>query len=60
MTIDKETRAEILRLYHVEKWTVGTITRQLGVHRYTVEATPSSASSPRPASPGTRGRPGRR
>ena len=21
MTIDKETRAEILRLYHVEKWT---------------------------------------
>ena len=54
MTIDKETRAEILRLYHVEKWTVGTITRQLGVHRYTVERLLTAAGEP-----GTRGRPGR-
>jgi len=32
MTIDKETRTEILRLYHAEKWKIGTIARQLGVH----------------------------
>ena len=49
MTIDKETRAEILRLYHVEKWTVGTITRQLGVHRYTVERLLTAAGEPRDA-----------
>ena len=36
MAIDKWSRAEILRLYHVEKWKVGTIARQLGVHRVTV------------------------
>ena len=49
MTIDKETRAEILHLYHVEKWTVGTITRQLGVHRYTVERLLTAAGEPRDA-----------
>ena len=49
MTIDKKTRAEILRLYHVEKWTVGTITRQLGVHRYTVERLLTAAGEPRDA-----------
>ena len=55
MSIDKKTRAEILRLYHVEKWKIGTITRQLGVHRYTVErlltelGEPRHARSPRPS-----------
>jgi transposase len=29
--------AEILRLYQVEKWRIGTIARQLGVHHTTVE-----------------------
>ena len=49
MTIDKETRAEILRLYHVEKWTVDTNTRQLGAHRYTVERLLTAAGEPRDA-----------
>ena len=55
MAIDKKTRAEILRLYHIEKWKIGTIVRQLGVHRYTVERVladtgePRHAISPRPS-----------
>ena len=32
MTISAELEAKILRLYHVEKWWIGTISRQLGVH----------------------------
>jgi transposase len=35
--IDKELEAQILRLYAVEKWPVGTICRQLGVHHQSVE-----------------------
>lgn len=34
--ISKSQSAEILRLYHAEKWKVGTIARQLGVHHGTV------------------------
>ena len=30
--ISPPIEAEILRLYHAEKWPVGTIARQLGVH----------------------------
>lgn len=37
MTIDIEVEANILRLYHVEKWKVGTIARQLGLHHYVVK-----------------------
>ena len=36
MTINKATEAEILRLYHAEKWKVGTIATQLGLHYTTV------------------------
>ena len=36
MTVDKETSTEILRLYHAEKWKIGTIARQLGLHHSTV------------------------
>ena len=36
MSIDAALRAEILRLYHVEKWPRGTIARQLRVHHSTV------------------------
>ena len=32
MAIDKKTHAEILRLHHAEKWKIGTIASQLGVH----------------------------
>jgi transposase len=34
--IPPELEAEILRLYHAEKWRVGTIAAQLGVHHSTV------------------------
>ncbi len=35
--ISKEREAEILRLYHAEKWPVGTIARQLILHHTTVQ-----------------------
>jgi transposase len=35
--IPKDTEADILRLFHAEKWPVGTIARQLGVHHTTVQ-----------------------
>ncbi len=34
--ISREREQEILRLHHAEKWPVGTIARQLGVHHNTV------------------------
>jgi IS30 family transposase len=36
MAIPPETTAQILRLYHGEKWRCGTIARQLAVHHSTV------------------------
>lgn len=36
MTISRELEAEILRLYHAEGWRIGTLCRQLRVHRQTV------------------------
>jgi transposase len=35
--IPKETEADILRLYHAEKWPIGTIAGQLRVHHTTVQ-----------------------
>jgi transposase len=35
--IPKETEVDILRLFHAEKWRVGTIADQLGVHHTTVQ-----------------------
>jgi transposase len=35
--IPKEKEAEIVRLYHGEKWPIGTIAGQLGVHHTTVQ-----------------------
>lgn len=37
MTISQEVKANILRYHHVEKWRVGTIASQLGVHHSTVK-----------------------
>lgn len=34
--IDEQTRARILRLFHAEKWPVGTIATEIGVHHSTV------------------------
>ncbi len=44
--IPKELEAKILRFYHAEKWKVGTIARQLGIHHNTVERVLSQANSP--------------
>ncbi len=35
--ISKETEAEIVRLFHGEKWPIGTIATQLGLHHTTVQ-----------------------
>ena len=35
--ISKEKEAEIMRLHHAEKWLVGTIADQIGVHHTTVQ-----------------------
>ena len=48
MAIDQQTRAEILRLYFAEKWRIGTIARQLGVHHGTVERAVAAAGAPAP------------
>ncbi len=37
MTIPQDIKAKILRYHHVEKWRVGTIASQLGVHHSTVK-----------------------
>ena len=46
MTMDKETSTEILRLYHAEKWKIGTIARQLGVHHSAVRRVIEDAEEP--------------
>lgn len=46
MVIRNELAAEILRLHHVEKWPVGTIAKQLGVHHDVVERVLDSAGAP--------------
>lgn len=35
--ISKEIEAEVLRLFHAEKWRIGTIASQLGLHHTTVQ-----------------------
>jgi len=44
--IPAELEAEILRLYHAEKWRVGTIARQLGIHHSSVERVLAQAGLP--------------
>ena len=36
MALPPETETQILRYHHAERWPVGTISSQLGVHRETV------------------------
>jgi len=47
LTISKELEAKILRYFHVEKWLVGTIASQLGVHHGTVDRVLSQAGFPK-------------
>ena len=51
MTISKEQEAQILRFHHVEKWRVGTIARQLGLHHATVDRVLSQAGLPKAERP---------
>lgn len=47
MAIVPELEAQILRYYHVEKWRVGTIAHQLGVHHSVVSRVLMQAGLPR-------------
>jgi hypothetical protein len=51
LTISAELEAKILRYFHVEKWLVGTIARQLGLHHGTVDRVLSQAVMPKVARP---------
>jgi len=47
MAISKELEAKILRYHHVEKWPIGTISRQLCVHHTTVQRVLSNVGIPK-------------
>jgi len=47
MKVDKETENKILRYHFVEKWRVGTIATQLGVHHCVVDRVLSQAGLPK-------------
>jgi transposase len=51
LVIPANLSAQILRLYQAERWRVGTIARQLHVHRDTVRRVLAQAGQPAPASP---------
>jgi transposase len=53
MSVSEDLEAKILRYYHVEKWRVGTIARQLHVHHGTVRRVLLRAGVP-PPQPATR------
>jgi hypothetical protein len=56
MMTPPDIEAQILRFYHAEKWTMGTIARQLHIH-YSVVQRPAGAEAavtPRPISFGGR------
>lgn len=50
MSVSKDLEAKVLRLYHVEKWRIGTIARQLHVHHSTVQRILRQAGVPTPQS----------
>jgi len=47
MKVSEQQRADILRYHFVEKWRVGTIARQLGLHHSSVERILSQAGMPK-------------
>jgi transposase len=51
LVISLELNAQILRLYEVERWRVGTIARQLHLHGDTVRRVLAQAGLPRPQTP---------
>ena len=48
MTITPDIEADILRLYYVEKWKMGTIARQLHVHHEVVRRVLAQSGVPKP------------
>ena len=54
MAIPPELEAQILRFYHAEKWSIGTIARQLKVHHDTVSRVLAQAGLPRLGPPARR------
>ncbi len=48
MSVSSELQAQILRYHHVEKWRIGTIARQLGIHHGTVQRVLHHAGVPLP------------
>jgi len=46
MALSPEQQASILRYFHVERWRVGTIARQLGLHRDTIHRVLRQAGIP--------------
>ena len=51
MTIPPDLESMILRYYHTEKWRVGTIAGQLGVHHSAVSRVLAQAGLPRIGAP---------
>ena len=47
MVVPPDIEAQILRYYHAEKWTAGTIARQLHVHHSVVRRVLAQAGLPR-------------
>lgn len=47
MAVDKETESKILRYHFVEKWRVGTISTQLGIHHSVVDRVLAQAGLPK-------------
>ena len=48
MAISPEQEAQILRTFHAERWRVGTIARQLGLHHSTVTRVLAQTGLPSP------------
>jgi len=51
MVTPPDIEAQILRLYHAEKWTMGTIARQLHIHHSVVRRVLAQAGLPRAGPP---------
>ena len=47
MTISEDLKAKILRYAHVEKWRVGTISREVGIHHSTVKRVLANTGIPK-------------
>ena len=47
--VPRDIEAQVLRLYHAEKWPIGTIADQLGIHHDVVERVLEQDGLPRPA-----------